>query len=92
MQALSWSTDMTLIVILSHWAGLINYLILDKDKDEFKITDCIRQMLIGGFIGFVCAEYQATETMPMNLTSIDSVIAAYVGNPVLKLITDRIKP
>ena len=89
MQTFSWSTDMTLIVILSHWAGLISYLIIDKDK--FKMADCVRQILIGGFIGFVFAEYQASNTIPMNLTSVDSIVAAYVGNPVLKLFASRIK-
>lgn len=86
---MTWTYEMTVIAIASHWAGLVRYLVNRKDK-PFEAKLCLRQMIISGFVGFVCS-MTADNLNLSGMSNIGlSVLGAYAGAAVLTRLTKKL--
>ena len=83
-----WELNMVIIVALSHWAGMIRYLVINRHQ-KFNFRDCLNNMLISGFTGYVASligyELDLEQGKALGL----SLIAAYGGSATLSRLSGR---
>nr|WP_129361768.1 phage holin family protein [uncultured Enterobacter sp.] len=83
---------LVIVLVIGGWGGFVSYLMKRKDNAIHRnIMECLTQIVISCFTGFILSAIAIDRQMTMNMTIIVAGLGGVFATPILRILGVKVK-